>query len=255
MLCDPDQRRYARQLMLAEIGVPGQQRLAESSVLIVGAGGLGSVVIAYLAAAGVGRIGVIDHDHVELSNLQRQIIHEQADCGRLKVESAADRISELNPQVRVDVFPRRLNEQNAQSILRGYDVVADGCDDFATRQHVNAACTALAIPLVSAAVKGFVGQLSVFHPAAGSACYRCLVPDVPPRADTCREVGVVGPTCGTFGSLQAMEVMKLLLGRGDTLLGKLLRYDLLSHRQSVGTILTDPACPICSACSHPSDCA
>lgn len=255
MLSDSDLRRYARQIMLSDIGQEGQLRLANSSVLVVGAGGLGSVVIAYLAAAGVGRIGVIDHDHVELSNLQRQIIHEDADCGRLKVESAADRISEINPQVKVDLFPRRLNAQNAQSIVRGYDVVADGCDDFETRHAANAACAALGIALVSAAVTGFAGQLAVFHPAQGTACYRCFVPEIPPRANACREVGVVGPACGVLGSLQAMEVMKLLLKRDDALLGKLLRYDVLSHRQTLSDIVADPTCPVCKACSRASDCA
>lgn len=255
MLSDTDLRRYSRQLMLSEIGTEGQEKLAASSVLVVGAGGLGSAVLTYLAVAGIGRIGIIDHDHVELSNLQRQIVHEYADQGRLKVESAADRISELNPDVAVDIYPRRVTAENAASIFRNYDIVADGCDHFPTRLIVNAACVALNIPLVSAAVVGFSGQLGVFHPAKGGGCYQCLVPEVPPEANRCTEVGVVGPICGMMGSLQALEIMKVLLGRSDSLRGKLLRYNALKHEHRISQLAVDAACPVCGACALPANCA
>lgn len=258
MLSDTDLRRYARQLMLPEIGHEGQQKLAAASVLVIGAGGLGSVVLSYLAAAGVGRIGIIDHDHVELSNLQRQIVHEYADQGRLKVESAADRLSELNPDTQVDVYPQRIHPQNAVSIIRNYDVVADGCDHFITRLAVNAACVKLGIPLVSAAVKGFEGQLSVFHPNRGdraAGCYQCLVPEAPPQANSCSEGGVVGPICGMIGSLQALEVMKLMLGRDDVLIGTLLRYHGLTHTHRLSQLVRDTNCPTCNACAPQADCA
>lgn len=240
MMNDP--RRYARHILLPEIGEAGQQKLADSAVLVIGAGGLGSAVIAYLAAAGIGRIGIIDHDHVELSNLQRQIIHEDGDIGRLKVESAADRISELNPHCAVDIYPRRLVAENAASIIARYTIVADGCDNFTTRLIVNAACMQSGIPLVSAAVKAFEGQLMTFPADGTSPCYQCFVPESPPEA-SCKETGVIGPLCGVMGSMQALEVIKALLGL-PTLSGKLLRYDALTHRQRISTLPRNAECPL-----------
>jgi molybdopterin/thiamine biosynthesis adenylyltransferase len=235
------QRRYARHILLPEIGEAGQQKLLDASVLIIGAGGLGSAVIAYLAAGGIGRLGVIDHDHVELSNLQRQIIHEHGDVGRLKVESAGDRISEINPDCAVDLYPRRITQENAASIISRYDIVADGCDHFGTRLIVNAACRKAGIPLVSAAVKGFDGQLMTIAADANAPCYQCLVSELPPEAG-CRETGVIGPLCGVMGALQALEVMKMILGL-PTLSGQLLRYDGRTHRQRISTLIRAPECP------------
>ena len=241
------QRRYARHILLPEIGETGQTALAEASVLVIGAGGLGSAVIAYLAAAGIGRIGIIDHDHVELSNLQRQIIHEQADIGRLKVESAGDRIAELNPDCAVDLHPRRITQENAAAIIGRYTIVADGCDRFATRLVVNDACMQTGVPLVSAAIAGFSGQLMTVIPAARTPCYRCFVGEAPPEAG-CRETGVIGPLCGVMGSLQALEVIKHIAGL-PTLAGRLLRYDGLRYRQHISSLAHDTACAACAACT------
>lgn len=241
-------RRYARHIMLPQIGEDGQRALAQSSVLVIGAGGLGSALIAYLCAAGVGRIGIIDHDHVELSNLQRQIIHEQGDIGRLKVESAADRISELNTDTQVDLYPRRITEQNASSIISRYDIVADGSDNFATRFAVNAACIAYQVPLVSAAIKAFDGQLAVFAPhlSQDAPCYQCFVESIPAEANNCTQVGVIGPLCGVMGSMQALEVLKLLLGLDTALTGSILRYNGLTHETRRSLLKRNLDCPACS---------
>lgn len=247
-LSDDDLRRYARQIMLPEVGKAGQLKLQSSSVLVIGAGGLGSAVIAYLTAAGIGKIGVIDHDYVELSNLQRQILFEHADQGRLKVESAADRISEMNPHTEVVVYPRRVTAENATYLLRSYDIIADGCDNFPTRFAVNAACVAMGIPLVSAAVKGFEGQLGAFVPHEGGACYQCLVPETPPAANSCTEVGVMGALCGIIGSMQALEIIKHLLQLPDRLTNKLLRFDGMTYRQRISTLSRSPTCPVCGTC-------
>lgn len=254
-LSDDDLRRYARQIMLPEMGPAGQLKLQSSSVLVIGAGGLGSAVIPYLTAAGVGKIGVIDHDHVELSNLQRQILFEHADQGRLKVESAADRISEMNPHTEVVVYPRRVTAENATYLLRGYDAVADGSDNFVTRLAVNAACVQLKIPLVSAAVKGFEGQLSSFDPHHDGACYQCLVPQIPPTPNNCTQVGVMGALCGIMGSMQALEIIKHLLQLPNLLQGKLLRFDGMNYRQRISTITQNPECPVCSTCKPNSNVA
>ncbi len=254
-LTDDDLRRYARQIMLERVGQAGQLKLQTSSVLVIGAGGLGSAVIAYLTAAGIGKIGVIDHDHVELSNLQRQILFEHADQGRLKVESAADRISEMNPHTQVVVYPRRVTADNATYLLRGYDVIADGSDNFTTRMAVNAACVALKIPLVSAAVKGFEGQLSSFAPHDDGACYHCLVPEIPPALNNCTQVGVIGPLCGIMGSMQALEIIKHLLQLSGRLQGKLLRFDGMTYRQRISTIARNPECVVCSTCKPGSNVA
>lgn len=240
------QRRYARQIMLPEIGEAGQQTLLGARVLVVGAGGLGSALISYLAAAGVGHLGIIDHDRVELSNLARQILHEEGDIGRLKVESAADRVAELNPQTQVTTYPHRLDASNAASIITRYDVVADGCDNFASRFAVNAACVALGVPLVSASIAGFDGQVMGIDPRqADSPCYQCVVHPEAPEANTCRESGVIGPLAGMIGSAQALEVMRMLLNM-PALVGKLSLFDGRTHTQRLITVRKDAACAICS---------
>lgn len=242
------QRRYARQIMLADVGEAGQQKLLAARVLVIGAGGLGSALISYLAAAGVGTIGVIDDDRVELSNLARQIIHETGDVGRLKVESASDRIAELNPDVKVTTYPFALTEENATEVIREYDIVADGCDNFATRFVVNATCLAAKIPLVSAAIAGWQGQVMTIAPhlSPETGCYHCFAHPDAPEANTCRESGIIGPLAGIIGSMQALEVVNSILGR-PVLIGKIVRYDAQSMEQRVSSLGRDHACPVCSA--------
>ncbi len=235
------QRRYARQIMLPEIGEAGQQTLLNTRVLVIGAGGLGSALISYLAAAGVGHLGIIDHDRVELSNLARQIIHESGDIGRLKVESAADRIAELNPDVRVTPYAHPLTAENAQELIAAYDIIADGCDNFATRFIVNAACVALQKPLVSASIAGFHGQVMTI---TGTPCYQCFVSPDAPEANTCRESGVIGPLAGIIGSMQALEVIRVALGT-PAYVGKLARYNGQDGSQRITQLVRDAACPVC----------
>ncbi len=246
-LTDDQRRLYARAIMLDDFGEAAQETLLNGSVLVIGAGGLGSAVIAYLAAAGVGRIGVVDHDHVELSNLSRQIIHEYGDQGRMKIESAGDRISEINPDARVDLHSHRVTAQNAAGLIGGYDLVIDGSDNFETRFAVNAACVAARIPLISGAVKGWHGQVSSFAPHLDEhyPCYQCFVPEMPAEANNCSEVGVIGPVCGVIGSIQAMEAIKILSGCGEPLFGKLLRYDAKTQAQRVSEMNRDEQCPVC----------
>ena len=241
------QRRYARQIMLADVGESGQQQLLNARVLIIGAGGLGSALISYLAAAGVGSIGIIDDDRVELSNLARQIIHETGDIGRLKVDSASDRIAELNPDVTVTSYPYALTAENARGIIRDYDIVADGCDNFETRFIVNAACVALKKPLVSAAIAGWHGQVMTIAPhlAPHSGCYQCFANPDAPEANTCTDSGIIGPLAGIIGSMQALEVVNTILGR-PALIGTLLRYDAKTMAQRLVTTSRDAACAVCS---------
>ena len=232
--------------MLADIGESGQQKLLDARVLVVGAGGLGSALITYLAAAGVGHIGMIDDDRVELSNLARQILHETGDIGRLKVDSASDRIAELNPDVTVIPYPFALSADNAASIIAEYDVVADGCDNFATRFSVNAICIALSKPLISAAIAGWQGQVMTIAPhlAPGTGCYQCFVSPDAPEANTCRDSGIIGPLAGIIGSMQALEVINTVLGR-PALTGKLLRFDGRTMTQRISATTRDTACPVC----------
>ena len=297
-------RRYARQIMLTDVGEAGQQTLLNAKVLVIGAGGLGSALISYLTAAGVGTIGIIDDDRVELSNLARQIIHETGDIGRLKVESASDRVAELNPEVRVVTYPFAITAENAAQIIRGtssatansplegestrsfsasvggnasrkipptkspesdlappqggsspavplgaspaYDVVADGCDNFASRFAVNAACVALKIPLVSAAIAGWSGQVMTIAPhlAPASGCYQCLVSPDAPEANTCTDTGIIGPLAGIIGSMQALEVVNAILGR-PALVGKLAIYDAKRMTQRVVDVPRDADCRVC----------
>jgi molybdopterin/thiamine biosynthesis adenylyltransferase len=235
------QRRYARQIMLPEMGEQGQEKLLAAKVLVIGAGGLGSSLVSYLAAAGVGHLGIVDHDRVELSNLGRQILHETGDIGRLKVESAADRVDELNPDVTVTTYPFAITAENARALVSDYDVVADGCDNFASRFLINKTCVALGIPLVSAAIAGFEGQLMTIH---HSACYQCFVSPDAPDANTCRESGVIGPLAGIIGSMQALEVIRVLLGI-PALVGKIAHYNGLGATSRISNLVPDPSCPIC----------
>jgi molybdopterin/thiamine biosynthesis adenylyltransferase/rhodanese-related sulfurtransferase len=239
--------RYSRHLLLPEVGPEGQQKLLDAKVLLLGAGGLGSPAALYLAAAGVGTLGIVDNDEVDLSNLQRQVIHSSERIGVPKVDSAEETINALNPDVKVDKYPVRLGPDNIVEIISGYDIVVDGLDNFPTRYLLNDASVRLGIPVVSAAILGFEGQLSVFKPYDGP-CYRCLFPVPPPAelAPSCGANGVLGVLPGTMGLLQATEVIKLILGEGDPLIGRLLMYDALSATVSEVKVRRDPDCPICS---------
>jgi len=239
---DEEVERYARHLVLREIGGPGQQALKGARVLIVGAGGLGAPSALYLAAAGVGRIGLVDPDSVSLSNLQRQVLYATADDGAPKVARAASRLAALNPHVSVDAIAERVTEANARDLVRRYDVVLDGTDDFATRFAVNAACVAEGRPLVSGAIGRWDGQVGVY---LGRPCYRCLVPQIPPDAETCSAVGVVGALAGVIGSMMALEAIKLVTRAGEPLSGRLLVYDGLSGEARVVRLAADPECPVC----------
>jgi molybdopterin/thiamine biosynthesis adenylyltransferase/rhodanese-related sulfurtransferase len=242
--------RYSRHLLLPEVGAEGQQKLLDAKVLLLGAGGLGSPAALYLAAAGVGTLGIVDNDEVDVSNLQRQVIHSSERIGVSKVDSAEQTISALNPDVKVVKYPVRLDASNIMEILPGYDVVVDGLDNFPTRYLLNDASVRLGIPVVSAAILGFEGQLSVFKPYDGP-CYRCLFPVPPPAelAPSCGANGVLGVLPGTMGLLQSTEVVKLILGEGDPLIGRLLMYDALAATFDEVRVRRDPDCPICSR--HP----
>ena len=238
--------RYGRHLILPEVGLQGQRRLKASSVLLVGAGGLGSPLALYLAAAGVGRIGIVDFDRVEESNLQRQVLYGAASLGRAKLEAAEARLADLNPHVQVEPHAARLTSANALDILRRYDVVADGTDNFPTRYLVNDACVLLGKPNVYGSIFRFEGQASVFDARHGP-CYRCLFPEPPPPGlvPSCAEGGVLGVLPGVIGLLQGVEILKLLLGLGETLIGRLLLFDALAMRFREVRLEKDPACPIC----------
>jgi len=241
-------QRYARHILLPEVGGIGQEKLLESKVLVVGAGGLGSPVLMYLAAAGVGTIGVIDDDLVELSNLQRQIVHTGASIGKSKVESAAETLRAINPDVNVITYPDRLGPKNALDLISAYDLVTDGSDNFPTRFLVNDAAYFAKRPLVSGAILRFDGQVATFKNDHGDGpCYRCIFPHAPPQGEipTCSEAGVLGVLCGTIGSIQATEVIKELLGIGDTMSGALLIYDALATQFRRITVKRDRECPLC----------
>jgi molybdopterin/thiamine biosynthesis adenylyltransferase/rhodanese-related sulfurtransferase len=239
--------RYSRHLLLSEVGLEGQQKLLDAKVLLLGAGGLGSPAALYLAAAGVGTLGIVDNDVVDLSNLQRQVIHSSERIGVPKVDSAEQTITALNPDVNVIKHQVRLDASNIMEILPDYDIVVDGLDNFPTRYLLNDASVRLKIPVVSAAILGFEGQLSVFKPYDGP-CYRCLFPVPPPAelAPSCGANGVLGVLPGTMGLLQATEVVKLILGEGDPLIGRLLMYDALAAKVTEVKVRRDPDCPICS---------
>jgi molybdopterin/thiamine biosynthesis adenylyltransferase/rhodanese-related sulfurtransferase len=239
--------RYSRHLLIPEIGTDGQQKLLDAKVLLLGAGGLGSPTALYLAAAGVGTLGIVDDDDVDLSNLQRQVIHSTQRIGIPKVDSAEESIHALNPDVEVVKYPVRLDASNIMEIIEGYDIIVDGVDNFPTRYLLNDASVRLKIPVVSASILGFDGQLSVFKPYEGP-CYRCLFREPPPAelAPSCGANGVLGVLPGTMGLLQATEVVKLILGIGDPAIGRLLLYDALAATLSEVKVHRDPDCPICS---------
>jgi molybdopterin/thiamine biosynthesis adenylyltransferase/rhodanese-related sulfurtransferase len=247
IMTDEQRRRYSRHTMIPEIGERGQLQLLDAKVLLIGAGGLGSPAAMYLAAAGVGTLGIVDFDVVDVSNLQRQILHHVDDVGRPKVETAAEAIAALNPDV--TVVPRRLllRSDNAMDVIRGYDVVVNGSDNFPTRYLVNDACAMLGIPLVDGSIYRFEGQVAVFDPARGGPCYRCVYPDPPPPGEvpTCAEGGVLGVLPGIVGSLQAGEALKLILDIGEPLTGRLLLFDALEGRFRQVKVHKNPACPVC----------
>lgn len=240
---DEEVERYARHLILSEVGGPGQQALKRARVLVVGMGGIGNPAALYLAAAGVGTLGLIDDDVVSLSNLQRQVIFGTDDIGKPKIEVAARRLGTLNPHTQVELFDHRIASDNARDLVRRFDVVLDGTDDFETRFAVNAACVAENRPLVSGALGRWSGQVGVF---TGQPCYQCLVPQVPPEAETCARVGIVGALAGVIGTMAALETVKVISGAGQSLEGRLLIYDGLSANTRVVRLAAEPQCPVCS---------
>ncbi|HXF20550.1 MAG TPA: adenylyltransferase/sulfurtransferase MoeZ [Streptosporangiaceae bacterium] len=239
-------RRYSRHLIIPDVGMTGQKRLKNAKVLCVGAGGLGSPALLYLAAAGVGTLGIVDFDVVDESNLQRQIIHGQSDVGRPKAESARDSIREINPNVTVIVHEERLDSDNAMQIFSGYDLIVDGTDNFATRYLVNDACVLLGKPYVWGSIYRFDGQASVFWAEHGP-CYRCLYPEPPPpgMVPSCAEGGVLGVLCGSIGSIQVTEAIKVITGIGEPLVGRLMIYDALEMTYRSVRVRKDPECPVC----------
>jgi len=239
---DEEVERYARHLVLREVGGPGQQRLKNASVLVVGAGGLGSPAALYLAAAGVGTVMLADPDIVDRSNLQRQILYVETDVNRPKAEAAADRLAALNPHIFVAGFEGAFDAETADELISGVDLVLDGTDDFATRFCVSDACVRQGKTLVSGAIGRWTGQIGVF---SGRPCYRCLVPETPPDAETCVAVGVVGALAGVIGSMMALEAVKLITGAGEPLQGRLMIYDGLSGEARTVRVAADPACPAC----------
>jgi len=243
-------RRYSRHLILPEVGGAGQRKLLNSRVLLIGAGGLGSPVALYLAAAGVGTLGIVDFDAVDLSNLQRQILHHGHDVGRPKVQSAVDTIADLNPDVKVIPYLEALSSENVRRIFADFDVVVNGCDNFPTRYLVNDACVFLGKPMVDGSIFKFEGQATVFLP--GHGCYRCLYPAPPPPGvvPSCAEAGVLGVVCGVIASIQGVETIKLLLGLGEPLVGRLVFFDALAMEFRQVKYRRDPACPVCG--DHPT---
>jgi molybdopterin/thiamine biosynthesis adenylyltransferase len=238
--------RYSRNILVEEIGPSGQDRLFAASVLVVGAGGLGSPALYYLAAAGVGRICIIDGDRVDISNFNRQILHPAASVGSRKVESAANALSAFRPDLALETHACRLTAENAESLFRRHDLVIDGSDNFPTKYLCNDASVVTGVPLVHAGVLGFGGQLLTIVPGKGP-CLRCLLPDLPSRGDSpgCAEAGIVGAAAGIFGAWQALEAVKLLTGAGEPLCGRLLTLDTLSGAASILPVSNDPGCPAC----------
>jgi len=241
--------RYARHIVLYEIGGPGQQKLKAARVLVIGAGGLGSPAILYLAAAGVGTLGVVDDDAVSLSNLQRQVLHATDEVGASKVDSAARAVARINPHVRLEPHRLRLDEANADELIGGYDMVLDGSDNFATRYLVNRAAARCRRPLVFAAIGRWEGQISVFRPWMGGPCYECIFPEAPAPGlvPACAEAGVLGAMAGVVGSIQAVEAVKLITGAGSPLDGRLMLYDALLAETRVIGIPKRPGCAACGS--------
>jgi len=246
-LSNDEIRRYSRHLILPEVGMAGQKKLRATSVLCIGAGGLGSPIAMYLAAAGIGKLGIVDFDLVDESNLQRQILHTHADVGHPKTQSAKETINSLNPHVEVILHNTRITSQNALDLIRPYDIVVDGTDNFPTRYLTNDACVLLKKPNVYGSIFRFDGQASVFAPHLGGPCYRCLFPEPPPpgMVPSCAEGGVLGVLPGIIGCIQATEILKLALGKGDTLMNRLLIFDALKMKFSELKLRRDPQCPIC----------
>ena len=251
-LNDDEIRRYSRHLTLPEVGVAGQRKIRSTSVLCIGAGGLGSPIAMYLAAAGIGKLGIVDFDSVDYSNLQRQILHTDADVGRSKVQSAGDTLRGINPNVEVALHNTRITSENAFDLIRPYDIVVDGTDNFPTRYLTNDACVLLKKPNVYGSVFRFEGQASVYAPHLGGPCYRCLYPEPPPpgMAPSCAEGGVLGVLPGIIGCIQATEILKLALGKGDSLIGRLLLFNALEMRFRELKLRRDPECPLCG--EHPT---
>lgn len=246
-LTEAQRDRYSRHLLLPEVGDVGQAKLLKSKVLLLGAGGLGSPAALYLAAAGVGTLGIVDADVVDASNLQRQILHRTSRVGEPKVESAAETVKDLNPDVTVIKFQERVDSSNVDRIFEGFDVIVDGCDNFPTRYLVNDASVWKKIPVVHGSIFRFEGQVTTFVPGSDGPCYRCLYPEPPPPhlAPSCQEAGVLGILPGIIGTLQATEAIKLLLGQGHTLNGRLLTYDSLRMRFNQLKLRRDKTCPVC----------
>lgn len=246
-LTNEEIKRYSRHLILPEIGVEGQERIKAAKVLLIGSGGLGSPLALYLSAAGVGTIGMVDFDTVYFSNLQRQVIHFTTDVGKPKLQSAAEKINAINPNVKFIAHQAKLTSDNALDIIKDYDVVADGTDNFPTRYLVNDACVMLKKPDVYGSIFRFEGMASVFAPHLGGPCYRCWYPEPPPpgKVPSCAEAGVLGVICGIIGNIQANEVIKLIIGKGKPLMGRLLRLNALDMTFKELKIPRDPECPIC----------
>ena len=249
LFSEAELERYARHIVLREIGGPGQKALKEARVLVIGAGGLGSPALLYLAAGGVGTLGVIDGDIVENANLQRQVIHRDADIGRPKVQSAHDALLAQNPNIEVRTYNRRLTEDIAEALIAEYDMILDGTDNFETRYLSNRAAVAAGKPLISGALSQWEGQLSVFHPASGTPCYQCVFPEAPAPglAPSCAEAGVLGPLPGVLGAMMAAEAMKLITGAGTPLKGELLIYDALFGESRKIALTRRADCPICGS--------
>src|ERR1700719_1670761 len=238
--------RYSRHLIMPEVGMEGQLKLARAQVLMIGAGGLGAPLGLYLAAAGVGRLGIVDFDVVDFTNLQRQITFSTSDVGRPKIQAAKERLAAMNPEIRIDTYETRLTSDNALELFRDYDIIVDGTDNFPTRYLVNDACVLLNKPNVYGSIFRFEGQTTVFH-YPGGPCYRCLYPEPPPPGlvPSCAEGGVLGVLPGIVGSIQAMETIKLILGTGEPLVGRLLLFDALGMRFRELKLRKNPACPLC----------
>ncbi len=246
ILSQDQMSRYARHLTLPEVGEEGQLKLLQSKILLIGAGGLGCPTAIYLAAAGVGTLGIVDFDQVDLTNLQRQILHTEADVGRPKTDSARRAIAGINSQVRVIPHAVKISRDNVMEILKEYDIVVNGCDNFPTRYLLNDACVFTKRPMVDGSIFRFEGQVTIYSPGKGP-CYRCLYPEPPPpdMAPSCAEGGVLGVLPGIIGSIQAVEAIKLVLGKGEPLIGRLLMYDALSQKFREMKVRRDPACPVC----------
>src|SRR6476659_1222932 len=240
-------RRYSRHLILPEVGLAGQKKICSTTVLCIGAGGLGSPIAMYLAAAGIGKIGIVDFDTVDFSNLQRQIIHGTEDVGRPKAESAKETINSINPNVEVVIHSTRISSENALDLIGQYDIVVDGTDNFPTRYLTNDACVLLKKPNVYGSIFRFEGQASVFAPHLGGPCYRCLYPEPPPpgMVPSCAEGGVLGVLPGIVGCIQATEILKLALGKGSSLIGRLLLFNALDMKFRELKLRRDPKCPLC----------